>query len=528
MAKQRRLAIAVAWMVVLGVLLAACREPVSWAMGTPKRDSQLSEARTAAFFDTIRDDPAALAAFLHAMPKGGDLHNHPSGAEYAERFISYAAGDGLCVDLALMTLVAPTPPCDAGAGRPAAASALADPSLYNALVDAWSMRDWDPQRPGRGQFFATFRRFGLAWDRHYEDVLADIISQAAAENVYYLELMYGDDQGRASGVGARIGWDDNLERLHGRLLAARIADAVAIARRDLDTVEAHVRSRLRCGTPVADRGCAVMVRYLRTVNRALPPEQIFAQLVAGYQLVQTDPRVVGINLAGIEDGYVARRDYRLQMAMLDYLHGVAPDVPIALHAGELAPGLVPPEDLRFHIREAVERGHARRIGHGVDVMSEDDPSGLLAEMAKRKVLVEILFKSNAEILGVTGDQHPFMTYRAADVPVALATDDEGVSRSDMTAQFHHAVNAYHLRYTDLKQLARQSLEYAFLPGNSLWARLSTAEPVAACTGDRLGGDSLSRSCSNYLESNERAREQWRLESAYIRFESGYLQHTQRT
>ncbi|ORV72538.1 hypothetical protein [Mycobacterium gastri] len=168
------------------------------------------------------------------------------------------------------------------------------------------------------------------------------------------------------------------------------------------------------------------------------------------------------------------------------------------------------------------------IGHGVDLTLEDDPSGLLAEMAKRKVLVEILFNSNAETLGVTGAQHPFMTYRYADVPVALGTDDEGVSRSNMTAQFQHAASDYHLRYPDLKQLARQSLEYAFLPGKGLWARLSTGQPVTACAGDRLGGDSISQSCSTYLEANERAREQWRLESAYIGFESGYLRHTQRT
>ena len=73
-----------------------------------------------------------------------------------------------------------------------------------------------------------------------------------------------------------------------------------------------------------------------------------------------------------EDGFISMRDYTLQMKMLDYLHSVYPKVHITLHAGELAPGLVPPEGLRFHIRQAVELGHAERIGHGVDVMYEDD------------------------------------------------------------------------------------------------------------------------------------------------------------
>ena len=43
------------------------------------------------------------------------------------------------------------------------------------------------------------------------------------------------------------------------------------------------------------------------------------------------------------------------MRMLDFLHGIYPNVHISLHAGELAMGLVPPEGLRFHIRESIEK-----------------------------------------------------------------------------------------------------------------------------------------------------------------------------
>ena len=107
-----------------------------------------------------------------------------------------------------------------------------------------------------------------------------------------------------------------------------------------------------------------------------------------------------------EDGYLSMRDYTLQMKMLDYLHSVYPKVHISLHAGELAPGLVPPEGLRFHIRQAVELGHAERIGHGVDVMEEDDAAGLLKEMAQKHVMVEINLSSNEGILGVKGATIP--------------------------------------------------------------------------------------------------------------------------
>ena len=49
------------------------------------------------------------------------------------------------------------------------------------------------------------------------------------------------------------------------------------------------------------------------------------------------------------------REFDLHMKMLDYLHGLYPKIHISLHAGELAMGLVPPEGLRFHIRESVAR-----------------------------------------------------------------------------------------------------------------------------------------------------------------------------
>jgi adenosine deaminase len=132
-------------------------------------------------------------------------------------------------------------------------------------------------------------------------------------------------------------------------------------------------------------------------------------------------------------------------------------------------GLAPPEGLRFHIRQAVELGHAERIGHGVDVMYEEDARGLLKEMAQKHVMVEINLSSNEAILGVKGAEHPFPIYRAAHVPVALSTDDEGVSRIDITGEYVRAALDYHLSYQDLKQLARTGMEHNFLPGESLWA-----------------------------------------------------------
>lgn len=71
-----------------------------------------------------------------------------------------------------------------------------------------------------------------------------------------------------------------------------------------------------------------------------------------------------------------------------------------------SPAWSSPEDLRFHVRDAVLTARTDRIGHGVDIRHEDDYRELLRLMARRHVLVEVPLTSNAQVLGVTGPAHP--------------------------------------------------------------------------------------------------------------------------
>ena len=175
---------------------------------------------------------------------------------------------------------------------------------------------------------------------------------------------------------------------------------------------------------------------------------VFIQLLCGFELASSDPLVVGINMVQPEDWRAALANYRLQMQMVQALHTLYPKVHITLHAGELGPGMVPPDDLRFHIRSAVEEGHAERIGHGVSVMQEARPYDLLKEMATKRVMAEINLTSNDVILNVKGADHPLPMYRLYHVPVALSTDDEGVSRINMTHEYVRAAMSYPLTYSD--------------------------------------------------------------------------------
>jgi adenosine deaminase len=267
----------------------------------------------------------------------------------------------------------------------------------------------------------------------------------------------------------------------------------------------------------------VTVRFLYQVLRGHPPEQVFAQTLLGFEVASADSDVLGINFVNPEDGYISMRDYALQMKMLDYLHGQYPKVHITLHAGELSEGMVPPDGMKFHIRMAVEQGHAERIGHGVDVMFEDRPWELMKEMADRHVMVELNLTSNDVILNVKGNEHPFMLYRRAGVPMALSTDDEGVSRIDLTHEYVRAADTYPLNYHDLKLMVRTSIEHGFLPGASLWERVTPEKletPVAACRG-QLGSENPSGACAALVQASEKAQQQWELERRFHDFEANF-------
>ena len=494
-----------------------------FASATLAQSGASAEQRSARYLDSIRRQPSLQLAFLREMPKGGDLHVHLSGALYAENLIDYAVSDNLCVDRTTSILIAP--PCDDSCekytSKPAIGCAYGDHVLYNSIVDAWSMRNWEPgEESGHDHFFATFDKFSLATHNHTGDAFAEVASRAAEDHLQYLELMHTADAVQSGQLGAKLGWDDDFTRMREKLLTSGLKDIVTATRKRLDDDESKMRSELKCGTPEANPGCAVKIRYLYQVLRGLPREMVFAQILFGFELAQTDPRFVGLNLVMPEDWYVPMHDFELHMKMLDFLHGVYPRVRISLHAGELAMGLVPPEGLRFHIRESIERGHAERIGHGVSVMDERDPLDLMREMAQRKILVEICLTSNDVILGVKGDAHPLPAYLRYNVPVILATDDEGVSRSDMTHEYLRAVQTYDsLGYKELKRMARMSLEHSFLPGSSVWA--SDFRPVAECANDRAGAGKVSSACQKFLDANERAQMQWKLEEEFAGFEKNF-------
>jgi adenosine deaminase len=490
-----------------------------------------TELRAAhAYEAAVKAGPLALHAFLDQFPKGADLHVHLGGAVYAETFIKDAAEDGLCVDPKALSFA--KPPCHAPLVPAKDLNGVltsAEQDLYDRLVDSFSLRSYvpTPAFSGHDQFFSTFDRFSGLSNEHSGEWVDEVASRSAAQNQQYLELMETPSFSHAAAIAHRNPLNGDFAAYRQTLLSQGLRDEVAADRDEARGAEARRREIERCGTALAAPACNVTVRNIYQVLRGYAPEQVFAQTLLGFETVQAamdahDDTWVGINFVQPEDGFISMRDYALQMKMVDYLHSVYPTVHITLHAGELAPGLVPPEGLRFHIRQAVEEGHAERIGHGVDVMYEDNPEALLKEMARKHVMVEINLSSNEGILGIKGAEHPFPLYRAAHVPVALSTDDEGVSRIDLTHEYVRAALDYHLSYHDLKQMARTGMEHSFLPGASLWAAPDIfISVVDACGGKAPGSDPPNASCKAFLDGSQKAAAQWEQERRFRVFESQF-------
>jgi adenosine deaminase len=354
------------------------------------------------------------------------------------------------------------PQCDR-AGAVPVSDAMRDQALYNRMVDAFSMR-WFLPTPavptGHDEFFAAFEKFGTVSGSQFVDMTVDQLKLYDSQNVQYVEFMVSSwcPNDRERFVKAVSETTDDASKL-AALEASGLGDCVAATRNGVTASIGKITTALACDARNAQPGCGVTFRYILQINRNNSPDEVFVQTAIAAALIRADPRIVALNFVGPEDNFVARRDYTRHMQIIRFL---ANDVPVALHAGELWLGLVPPPDLTFHIREAIKIAGARRIGHGVTLAFERDMEDLLTEMRARPVVVEINLTSNDLILGVRGKDHPLSTYLAAGVPVVLSSDDAGISRIDLTNEYLRAARDYGLEYRALKAIARNALIYSFL------------------------------------------------------------------
>jgi adenosine deaminase len=454
------------------------------AQGTPARTDYQA---TRQYYDSLIAGPtpnvagpnlAALTLLMTMMPKGGDLHHHYSGAIYVETFLDWIKQKAYCIyradniELKANKFRIETKPGDLGPAARALCldvDQVRDPSrndFYRELLSRWSDKDFkdhfQQQVAPDQHFFDTFAYFGSFSDDDYKQGLRLLKARAIAENVQYIDTMLrsapAPDNPALSGAVNELRPDASPA-----LIEAALAPFYEFLTRDDATAKgvAAYLDMIDAAAAGIDDGQFKM-RFQAYVVRSEQPAKVFAGLYSAFAAVNARRRVVAVNIVGPEDGIVSMRDYSLHMRMFAFLKQKHPAVRLSLHAGELTLGMVPPEGLQSHIREAVEIAGAERIGHGVDIVYERDALGLLRTMRERGVAVEINLTSNAFILGVKNESHPVQVYRQQSVPFVISTDDPGVSRNNLSGEYMLYVSRYRPSYDALKETVFNSIRYSFL------------------------------------------------------------------
>jgi len=409
--------------------------------------------------------PAELYAFLYAMPKGGDLHNHLGGAVRSEWWFDVATdparngGDAFYTRVKFGAGITP--------GAPLVLFRTIRRYTFNRLPAAEQAdyvrldqlspdqkREWLDSlrldRPGEGR--EEF--FNWIWPRTGQlhenlgvvaGVLIETMKAYGAEGLRYLETQLGameyiDNDGRPIPVEQSV---DFMRR--------RLAQPDAVA-------------------------TGVTVRFQCVILRFAPnAEEKLAQV---YEFADSHRDLwVGLNLAGIEEN---GKGYPLRfLAKFRELRRRHPTLPLSIHAGEM-------DGPDQHIRDTLLLG-ASRIGHGVNLLR--DPDTLLLLQQSRRVLVEVNLISN-QLLQYTPDlsTHPFPEYLRTGVPVCLNTDDRGMWDSNLTDEYFTAVTTFNLSWDEIRELGRNSLAYSFVQPEVKAALLADHERAMAAFEARFAPD----------------------------------------
>lgn len=404
--------------------------------------STMHSVEAAEWFEALKRDGSETTLYkvLHAMPKGGDLHNHNTGSSTSEAWYDIAlaqADNGFryytkvrinnCRDFVnndfpyyllfrniLESEYLSLSECEQGEYR--RLDALSD-TERNGWLNSIRL---DEPGESRTEFFeAHWQRINALLLNPYvrAELLANNLKTLAAEGVIYAEPQVGVTGARLAD-GTELSGDEMVDIFRQRLARDDIQQAGIIARLQF-----------------------VVLRFTPAAEEDLRLHYAIA--------VRNRDIVVGLNMAGREDddrGHPARflTSYR-ELRRLN-------DLPLSIHGGEV-------DEPNAHVRDTLLIG-ADRIGHGLNLISDPE---LMLQMRYGPYLVEINLISNL-LLGYVVDysQHPFPEYLRTGIPVALSTDDRGMWDSSMTDEFYVAVKEFNLSWQELINLSRNSLQYGFM------------------------------------------------------------------
>ncbi|MBF4519319.1 adenosine deaminase [Flavobacterium sp. ANB] len=432
--------------------------------------AQIGFSQTAeSYLEKIRNNEALLTAFFQQMPKGGDLHHHFSGSVYAEPLLERAIAEDFYLNLETMA-VSKTKPAK---GNWQTFSSLKNDgklSFYEQQVmQTWSIKDYNGSVPSDDQFFDSFMKFEPTIKGHFAEGMLELKKRALSENVSYIETQLSTIPCDMN-VADLTDFNTKLRQASAQKdekAVLKLLDELykSIQQKDAKKYAADFNNnfiaKLHKDLKIDDE--RFTMRYQNFVLRFMDPVDLFKNLTIAFISANDSKLVAGVNIVSPEHGENSMKDYWLHMVMFKYCHSKFPDVKYTLHAGELTLGLVQPEDLTWHINDAIYIAGANRIGHGVDIAYEANSYDLLKYMSKNNIPIEINLVSNEFILKVKENRHPFTLYKEFNVPIVISTDDAGILRTNMTEQYVLLAKRYpDVSYATIKQYVYNSINYSFI------------------------------------------------------------------
>ena len=427
------------------------------------------------YFEKIRNNSAELTAFFSQMPKGGDLHHHYSGSVYAETYINYVIGKNYLLNKKTFEVSDKEEITNDWAKFSILKNEGTLEFYKQKLIQKWSVKDYNNiDQASEKFFFETFSNFEIAAKANIDSGLLELKHRAIKENVSYIETIL-----LCAKSTNKIKNADSLNVLLGKYNASRDEEKALRLMSSLykmiyekEEIDSIVKSDITMVSDIHKKmkvdDSLFTMRYQTFVIRTVSPFSFFKRLIVAFETAVNSKLIVGVNIVGAEDNEVSLRDYWLHMLMFKYCHSKYPMVKYAIHAGELTLGYVKPEELTWHINSAVYLAGANRVGHGVDVVYEDNNYTLLKHMSKNNIPVEINLFSNEFILKVKEDRHPIMLYRFFHVPILICTDDAGVLRTNLIDQYVLMAKRYkEISYAEIKGYVYNSIKYSFIENETL-------------------------------------------------------------
>ncbi|MGO1504735.1 MAG: adenosine deaminase [Brachybacterium sp.] len=344
-------------------------------------------------------------SLVGALPKVA-LHDHLDGGLRAETVLELSRELGLAV-----------PGIDADADADAT---LAVPDAP-AASETEAVADWFHTAADSGSlpaYLSTFERTVALMQTapHLRRIAREFVEDMVADGVVYAETRWAPHQHTGAGLS-------------------------------LDQAVQAVQDGLEEGVAAAEAaGRRIVVGQLLCYLRHLDPTDDLVEIA----LARRDTGVLGLDLAGPEDGFPASR-FRTQFETAR-----AAGLRVTIHAGEA--------DGPASIADALDCG-AERIGHGVRLLEDvtGDQLGPVAQRVHRdQICLEVCPSSNLQT-GIADDitAHPVGPLHRHGFAVALSSDNRLMSRTRTSREMLLTAQTFGWTLADLEQVVLTGLGNGF-------------------------------------------------------------------